>query len=129
MRKYLLIAGGAWLTVAALACGGSGDGEVVVVGPTRADVFEPCAFDEDCPDFTECHAIVIDYGDVIVEDAMCTMTCFDDLDCPTDGICLGASSGPPLCYQLCFDDFDCPDGFGCVEQVVDDSFEPTCIPL
>jgi hypothetical protein len=122
------MAGGCWLGVAGLACG-SATGEVVLVEPTPAGMFDPCAFDEDCPVLTNCHSIVIDYGDVIVEDAMCTTTCIDDFDCPSDGICLGASSGPPLCYQLCFDDFDCAPGFGCVEEVIDHTFEPTCIPV
>jgi hypothetical protein len=91
--------------------------------------FDPCDFDDQCPIDASCHDIEIDYGNVIVVDAMCTVACGSDFDCPPDGICLGASSGPPLCYQLCFDDFDCPVGFGCVQDADQITFEPVCMPI
>lgn len=129
MRRHLWVTGVVWLSIAAAACGDEDEVVIVSPGPTVAGVFEPCDFDEDCPDFTDCHSIVVDYGDVVVEDAMCTVECFDDFDCPIDGICLDAASGPPLCYQLCFDDLDCPIGFACIDEIIDYTFDATCIPF
>jgi hypothetical protein len=122
---------GFWCVGLAAACGGGSDGDdVVVVEPVETvGFFDPCSFDEQCPLPSNCEPVAIDYGDVIVEDAFCTVTCFDDFDCPSDGICLDAATGAPLCYQLCFDDFDCAPGFACIDSVGDFVFEPTCIPF
>lgn len=121
------------ITIAAVAaCTGSasvGVSEVVEDRGVFADYYDPCVFDEDCPIDTDCEDVVIDYGDVVVSDAMCTVACGSDFDCPFDGLCLGASSGPPLCYEPCFDDFDCPSGFGCVQDVNLFTFDPVCMPI
>ena len=116
--------------VALAACGGGDDVEVIEVVETGvADYYDPCAFDEDCPIDTSCHEFEIDDADVIVVDAMCTVACGSDFDCPLGGLCLGASAGPPLCYQPCFDDFDCPIGFGCVQDTSLITFDPVCMPI
>ena len=112
-----------WLAMA----GCSAEAEV---GPVEVvDVvafYDTCSFDEECPLPSNCHSIAIDYGDVIVEDAMCTLECFDDFDCPDGGLCIGAESGPPLCHRPCFDDLDCPIGWGCIEEF---DTPPVCLPV
>ena len=70
-----------------------------------------------------------DGNDVIVTDAMCTVACGSDFDCPGDGLCFAAATGPALCYEPCFDDFDCPIDFGCVQDVDLFAFEPVCMPI
>lgn len=110
-------------------CGGTSTEEIYVVDVAPLGYFDPCVFDDECPIDASCHSIEIDYGDVIVVDAMCTNACGSDFDCPVGGICLGASAGPPLCYELCFDDLDCPIGFGCVQDAAQLTFEPVCMPI
>ncbi|MFW5739369.1 MAG: hypothetical protein ACOC1F_03275 [Myxococcota bacterium] len=90
--------------------------------------YDPCVSDE-CPIDTTCHGVEIDYGDVIVGDAMCTVACGSDLDCVGGGICLGAATGPPLCYQPCIDDLDCPRNWGCVQDTSLATFDPVCMPI
>jgi hypothetical protein len=126
MRNALL--GLAWFALMAAACADGDEGDEVIIVES-VGFFEPCVFDEDCPQPANCHVITIDYGDVIVEDAMCTVACGSDLDCPTGGVCRTAASGPPLCYRACFDDLDCPIGFACIQEVLDYAFEPTCVPF
>ena len=120
-------------SLAAIVALSWGDGcivyEEVPVVDTVVGYYEPCGFDEQCPFDTNCHDVTIDYGNVIVRDAMCTVACGSDYDCPLDGLCLGATTGPPLCYQWCFDDYDCPAGFGCVQDIAAFSFEPVCMPI
>jgi hypothetical protein len=130
MRKLQSIAGSVWIGAAAVACGGGGgdDDVIVVVEEPPPGVFQVCDVDADCPAITDCHDVAIDYGDVIIEDAFCTVACGDDLDCPAGGICLGAASGPPLCYQRCVDDLDCPAGFACIEETIDYDFLASCVP-
>jgi hypothetical protein len=124
----------AWLGgvgFAASSCSGEGEveigGDVVEVVPVR-EMFEPCNADVECPLSTECWEITVDYGDVVVTDAMCTHDCFDDFDCPSDAVCADAN-GVPLCYQLCFDDFDCWEGFACIEDFTGSGFAPMCMPF
>ena len=99
--------------------------EVVVV--ELVNFYDPCSIDEECPLPSDCLGIAVDYGDVIVEDAMCTLECFDDFDCPDGGMCLDAVSGPPLCYRPCFDDLDCAVGWGCIDDGT--GFGPVCQPV
>jgi hypothetical protein len=129
MRKLPLLVLATLPVAQALSCGGGGGDGMVVVVEEPLDFFEPCAADLECRVDTDCRSIAIDYGDVVVEDAMCTIECADDLDCPPDGICLSGLGGPPLCYQLCADDLDCPGGFACIEEVGEFSFAATCIPF
>jgi hypothetical protein len=104
---------------------GSQSDDVVVVEAT-SDYYEPCAFSDECPGFSECWDIAVDYGDEIVIDAMCTEQCSFDDECAFDGKCTVVTGAGPLCYERCIDDFDCWDGFACVE--VDDDLDPVCIP-
>jgi hypothetical protein len=105
-------------------CSGSASVESDVVVETF-DYYEPCFVDEDCPFDAACYDIEVDYGDVIVIDAMCTYECAFDDECEYDGRCLDAA-GPPLCYARCFDDLDCWEGFACVDLY--DDFDPVCAP-
>lgn len=118
----------AFVALAALGWGGGCTVEVEDV-PVLVDYYDPCVFDEDCPLDTYCYDVEVDYGTVIVGDAMCTVACRNDFDCPFDGLCLGTAFGPPLCYEPCFDDFDCPVRFGCVQDVGLVFFEPVCMPI
>lgn len=109
----------------AVGCTASASVESDVVVEDTFDYYEPCAFDEDCPIDAECWESSVDYGDVIVTDAMCTYECSFDDECVDDGRCVDAG-GPALCYSRCFDDLDCWEGFACVDLY--DDFDPVCAP-
>lgn len=90
--------------------------------------YDPCVFDSDCPGGTQCWVVAMQYEDGIVEDALCTTPCYDDLDCPDDGICEYGGGEPPLCFQPCGGDFDCPGGFACVADAYELGGYPICVP-
>lgn len=90
--------------------------------------YDPCAFDSDCPGGTQCWVVDMQYEDGFVEDAMCTTPCYDDFDCPGDGICEYGGGDPPLCFQPCDGDFDCPGGFACVADAYEFGGYPICVP-
>lgn len=117
---------GLFALLAAACSSSSNDFETEPV-PVFSDHYEDCDFDDDCPLDNLCYEIAVDYGASVVIGNMCTNECFDDFDCIQPGICVGASSGPPLCYQTCFDDFDCFAGFICVAEYGPFSV-PTCQP-
>ncbi|NUP07882.1 MAG: hypothetical protein HOW73_17690 [Polyangiaceae bacterium] len=111
--------------VIAAGCSGSASVESDVIVEDTFDYYEPCAVDDQCPFDAGCFDVEVDYGDVIVSDAMCTYECDFDDECEYDGRCLGAA-GPPICYSRCIDDFDCFEGFICVDLA--DDFDPVCAP-
>lgn len=128
MRRAILVAGAVCLAIPGCGDGGN-DVFVSEPGVELVGFYDPCSFDDQCPIETTCNEIAIDYGDEVVVDATCTVACGSDFDCPLDGLCLGASTGPPLCYEPCFDDLDCPIGFGCVQDAFSEFFEPVCMPI
>lgn len=125
-RRVAMVPIAAALALGAASCvihaGGGGDGYAA------AYVYEPCAVDADCPGGTQCWVVDMQYEDGIVEDAMCTATCYDDLDCPGDGVCEFAGGDPPLCFRACAGDFDCPGGFACVADAYELGGYPICVP-
>ncbi len=126
--KRTIIAAVAFGALAANGCSvDTVDGDPVII--EGVGTYDPCSFDDQCPIDTDCVDVEIDYGDVIVTDAMCTVACGSDFDCPGDGLCFEAATGPALCYEPCFDDLDCPVDFGCVQDVDLFAFEPVCMPI
>ncbi|MFO0614114.1 MAG: hypothetical protein U0414_16090 [Polyangiaceae bacterium] len=97
-------------------------------GGVYSYAYEPCTFDADCPGGTQCWVVDMAYDDGVVEDAMCTTSCVDDLDCPGDGICEYGGGDPPLCFQPCAGDYDCPGGFACVAEAYEVGGYPVCVP-
>lgn len=112
----------AGLTASCVVTSGDGDGTYY------AYPYDPCAFDSDCPSATQCWVVDMQYEDGIVEAAMCTTPCYDDLDCPGGGICEFGGGDPPLCFQPCAGDFDCPGGFACVADAYELGGYPICVP-
>lgn len=105
----------------------------------KSITYEVCYSDVDCfsGDYCEELALPVDrYTDYI--NAICTVQCFDDLDCPTSefnglpGACLDhAILGGPVtsrvCVERCEIDADCDvaAGFGC-EVITGDRI---CVPI
>lgn len=134
----------AWLMVAAMTTGLSG---CIFVGDYE-DVFEPhpdaltyevCYSSAECLGNRFCEELALPadrYTDYV--NAICTVACFDDLDCPVSefnglpGACLDhAILGGPIssrvCLERCEIDADCdvPAGFGC-EVIAGDRL---CVPI
>ena len=103
-----------------------------------AIMYEVCLNTAECEVPSFCAELAIpawDYGYYV--NAICTLDCFDDLDCPVSefnffqGACvdeylLGGSAGARLCMERCEVDADCDQfaGFAC--QVLDG--ERLCLP-
>ncbi len=101
----------------------------VVVEDTSTPIYDPCFNTSECDVYSDaCYEITIDYGDAIITDAMCSVSCYDDFDCPYDGICLSLEGEPAICYQPCYDDFDCAGGFACIDTVGPRTFAAVCLP-
>jgi hypothetical protein len=96
--------------------------------PYHHGYYEPCSYDAECPATTSCWLVEIEYWDHWASDGLCTLTCYDDWDCPLDAYCEGALDGPPLCFQACVDDLDCPPGLACVNDVDRESYDAVCLP-
>jgi hypothetical protein len=133
-----------WVVVAALATGLSG---CIFVGDYD-DIFEPdpsaltyevCYSSAECFGNRFCEELALPadrYTDYV--NAICTIDCFDDLDCPVSefnglpGACLDhAILGGPItarvCLERCEIDADCdlPAGFGC--EVIEG--DRLCVPI
>jgi hypothetical protein len=93
------------------------------------EVYDPCVANVECPDFSDCWRLHIDFGDAVVTDDMCSRPCVTDENCPFDGFCSDASLGPALCFRRCVDDLDCPSGFACIGNVDGREQEPSCMPF
>ena len=108
MRLPTLLGAGfaAASAIVVCACKGSQD-------HTLAGIYQPCNAASECGGPFDCETIQVDYGDVVVTDAACTMSCDTHADCPFDGKCMSVTDAGPLCYKNCFDDLDCPVGFAC----------------
>ncbi|MFO0547715.1 MAG: hypothetical protein U0271_04955 [Polyangiaceae bacterium] len=103
-------------------------GCVIVPDDDYREPYEACYADWQCLGGTDCWTVSVDYTSHEATESMCTDTCWYDSDCPYDGACVAANSGPRLCYDRCYDDFDCEYGFACVEDTSDHHFEPVCMP-
>lgn len=115
--------------IALLILGPSALGGCVVVEDNYTPIYDPCFSTSECDAYSDaCWEITIDYGDAIVTDAMCSVSCIDDLDCPYGGYCLSIGGERPICYQPCYDDFDCAHGFSCIDTVSALSIDPVCLP-
>lgn len=134
----------AWLGIAALATGLSGcifvgDYEDIFEPHAKSITYEVCYSNIDCFAGEYCEELALPadrYTDYV--NAICTVDCFDDLDCPVSefnglpGACLDhAILGGPLtsriCVERCEIDADCdvPAGFGC-EVIAGDRL---CVPI
>ncbi len=119
---------------AALAVAGcdSSNGAVVAI-------YDPCFVVDECELAADaCASMTFEFGDAAFENAICTVECFDDLDCPPSengeqGGCYpdAIDDGFPGCVERCFDDFDCADGFICVSDqdfAFIDPGDSICVP-
>lgn len=107
--------------------------------PPAALVYETCFSTAQCEVASFCAELAVpayDHGYYV--NAICTLDCFDDLDCPVSpfnffqGACIdeylvGGPIGPRLCVERCEIDADCDQlgGFAC--QVLDG--ERLCLPI
>ncbi|MAQ16859.1 MAG: hypothetical protein CMN30_18960 [Sandaracinus sp.] len=111
-------------TLGMVALGASGC--VVVL-----DDYEPCDFDSDC-DSGRCETVTVSWPDGSrVQDAFCTVGCFDDFDCQytaagLPGTCDSLGGGPFICWETCDFDSDCAPGWVC--DVSRDGFDSYCLP-
>ncbi len=114
--------------------------DVYEPGPVPVSIlYEVCYSNVDCFAGDDCEELAVPadrYTDYV--NAICTIGCFDDLDCPVSefnglpGACLdhailGGSTTARICVERCEIDADCdvPAGFGC-EIVAGDRL---CIPV
>ncbi|MBC7171151.1 MAG: hypothetical protein H5U40_01925 [Polyangiaceae bacterium] len=105
----------------------------------RSRIYDTCFDVFDCePAADACAFMSYQFGGFIYENAICTVQCFDDLDCPGSangepGGCYPAAidDGFPGCVERCFDDRDCPGGFICVNEfdfAFIDPGDSICVP-
>lgn len=114
----------AWLLAGSLGLSGC-----VVVEERATPIYDPCYSTSECDAYSDaCWEVSIDYGDGIATDAMCSVQCIDDLDCPYGGLCMSLGGETPICYQPCIDDFDCAGGFACIDTAGPRSFDAICLP-
>jgi len=134
----------AWLAVAAVAtslsgCIFVGDYDDVLVPHPSALTYEVCYSSDECLGGEYCEELALPAGrftDYV--SAICTVGCFDDLDCPVSefnglpGACvdhaiLGGPITSRVCVERCEIDADCdiPAGFGC-EVIAGDRL---CVPI
>jgi len=134
----------AWFAAAIVAttlsgCIFVGDYEDVVVPHANALTYEVCYTSAECLGNRFCEELALPadrYTDYV--NAICTVDCFDDLDCPVSefnglpGACidhaiLGGPAISRVCVERCEIDADCdvPAGFGC-EIIAGDRL---CVPI
>ena len=134
----------AWIAVALIATGLSGciivgDYDDILESHPSALTYEVCYSSAECLGNRFCEELAMPadrYTDYV--NAICTVDCFDDLDCPVSefnglpGACLDhAILGGPIssrvCLERCEIDADCdvPAGFGC-EVIAGDRL---CVPI
>lgn len=82
---------------------------------STCDGYDTCAYPAD---------YCVDVGGA----GQCSLTCFDDFDCPSRngfaGTCRTLAAYPdrqPICFQSCFNDYDCSGGTACSSGV--------CVPV
>lgn len=88
-------------------------------------VYDTCFDVVDCEPLADaCAFMSFDFGGAAFENAICTVECVDDLDCPLSfngepGGCYpeAIADGYPGCVERCFDVTDCPPGFSCVSDL------------
>lgn len=116
-----------------------GDYDDLLEPAPKSLTYEVCYDNIDCYAGEYCEELAIPadrYTDFV--NAVCTVGCFDDLDCPISqfnglpGACLEHAilGGPPasrICVERCEFDADCdvPAGFGC-EVIAGDRL---CVPI
>ncbi|MGD8608332.1 MAG: hypothetical protein PVH21_13630 [Myxococcales bacterium] len=107
--------------------------------PPKSIIYETCYSDVDCFAGRYCEELAVPadrYTDYV--NAICTVGCFDDLDCPisefnglpgacVDHVILGGPVTSRICIERCVVDVDCDvaAGFGC--ELIDG--ERLCVPL
>lgn len=127
------------LAIALPGCVFVGDYDDFVEPYTKALTYEVCYSNLDCYAGAYCEELALPagrYTDFV--NAICTVGCFDDLDCPASefnglpGACLDHAilGGPPasrVCLERCEIDADCDvaTGFGC-ELIAGDRL---CVPV
>jgi len=105
----------------------------------KSIMYETCYSDVDCFAGRYCEELALPadrYTDYV--NAICTVGCFDDLDCPIsdfnglpgaclDHVVLGGPITSRICVERCVIDADCdmPAGFGC-ELIAG---ERLCVPI
>lgn len=95
----------------------------------RLDWYDVCGYDSDCPLSSDgCFDVTVDYGSVVITDAICTGYCRADYDCPFGGACLSLSGEPAICYQRCDRDYDCAPGFACLQTDDGTFLDYICLP-
>ena len=116
-----------------------GDYEDFYEPQPKSIMYETCYSDVDCFAGRYCEELALPadrYTDYV--NAICTVGCFDDLDCPisefnglpgacVDHVLLGGPVTSRICVERCVIDADCdvPAGFGC-ELVAG---ERLCVPI
>lgn len=118
----------ATLALGATGCFFEFEGEYVPLPPPPPAIeYEMCYADADCVSHAYCTELAIpalDYGEYV--NAICTVGCFDDLDCPVSefnglpGACIphdvvGGHDPAGVCVERCEFDSDCDEygGFAC----------------
>ncbi len=102
-------------------------------------IYDTCFDVVDCePAADACAFMSYQFGANIYENAICTVECVDDFDCPVSfngelGGCYPAAidDGYPGCVERCFDSADCPPGFACVSDLDFAFIDPgdsICVP-
>ncbi len=84
-------------------------------------IYDTCFDVGDCePAADACGFMSFQFGGLVFENAVCTVQCIDDTDCPVSfngepGGCYpqAFADGFPGCVERCFNDGDCPGGFTC----------------
>ena len=92
---------------------------------SKGRTYEPCNGPGDCESPAGCSEIVVDYGDVRANGALCTIECSASVACPAQpddgypGACVSFSPGLFTCFQRCVTDATCPAGYGCIDRLPD----------
>lgn len=139
MKTRFVFLSAAVLSVALSGCIFIGDYDDVFDPQPKSIMYETCYSHGDCYDGRYCEELAVPadrFTDYV--NAICTVGCFDDLDCQVSefnglpGACLdhailGGPVGARICIERCEFDADCDvaAGFGC-EVVAGDRL---CIPI
>lgn len=119
MRKSVLVVVAALVAAGVSGCGDDDGTSMTGDAGARTPVYDTCFETAECvAEATSCSEITIMYESHDVTDAICTISCTMDAECPGGGFCGDVGTGGArICFERCTDDTPCPAGFSCLSMV------------